>query len=405
MAVRVGRRPNSGFYGLVIQKGPWPTTRADGYRHGGYQADNTTRVAPYVVRGRGSETGLSEIAQRRVVDNPVLISDAQARQRPGQFAPVKVAGKHGGTAYETVGYSQVSGAGVPPEVLPVQGNVVSPAGPSTQLALTADEETAVNMAPTSSAGSSSSGSLHPSAPANFEVDGDFTPSAPPDAPPAYVTIVEDWNALERISNNDAIVGEQLPTYDNAGDILQAIPNSPRILDRLRSLAVDGSTKAINLLGVAFTYYVLQTANDASMQREAFMVGLENAIQYALPGASVAGIAAYSQEFRTLLRRAQFDWQNFQIQIIRDGGAVGRRTIEGVQNLLLTGPSAIPTGTVGGDIATTIGAIAANDRTAQQALIWSIRRIIIFLLQSGIQAGLGGPGFTRGGRQFRPDRYL
>ena len=72
MATRFGRRPNSGFYGLVRQVGPWPETRVDKMRRGGYQADNYDMIQPGRVGDGGKGTGLSDIAQRHVVDRPTL---------------------------------------------------------------------------------------------------------------------------------------------------------------------------------------------------------------------------------------------------------------------------------------------------------------------------------------------
>lgn len=75
MSVRVSRRPESGFYGLVVQKGPWRNTRVDKQRGGGYQADNKEIISPYVVRS-GMKRPLSIVASRIVKDEPVLISNS-----------------------------------------------------------------------------------------------------------------------------------------------------------------------------------------------------------------------------------------------------------------------------------------------------------------------------------------
>ena len=75
MSVRVTRRPESGFYGLVVQKGPWRNTRIDKQRGGGYQADNKEIISPYVVRS-GMKRPLSIVASRIVKDEPVLISNS-----------------------------------------------------------------------------------------------------------------------------------------------------------------------------------------------------------------------------------------------------------------------------------------------------------------------------------------
>ena len=72
MAVRVGRRPTSGFYGLVVQNGPWDGPMG----RGSYEpASRKEIIHPYVVKS-GRTPALSVVASRIVKDEPVLISNS-----------------------------------------------------------------------------------------------------------------------------------------------------------------------------------------------------------------------------------------------------------------------------------------------------------------------------------------
>lgn len=105
MSIRVGR-PSAGFYGLVVQKGPWPETRVDKTRRGGYQADNTETIRPGEVRS-GNPGELSEPAARIVKDRPVMYSNAFV-QKP-KLTPGRVAGKASQTHIGTQTTGTMSG--------------------------------------------------------------------------------------------------------------------------------------------------------------------------------------------------------------------------------------------------------------------------------------------------------
>lgn len=75
MSVRVGRRPQDGFYGLVVQNGPW----AGPIGNGKYKPDNKEIIRPYAVKSSGY-VPLSVVAQRVVKDEPVLISNSGTRE-------------------------------------------------------------------------------------------------------------------------------------------------------------------------------------------------------------------------------------------------------------------------------------------------------------------------------------
>lgn len=304
------------------------------------------------MRGRGSETGLSEIAQRRVVDNPVLISDAQARQRPGQFAPVKVVGKHGGTGMETVGFSQVSGAGVPPEVLPAQGNVVN------QI-----EARPVQLPspPTSIL----------EAPREYEVN----------------PIVENWNTVARYSDNDVVEVQPMPEMDVPESILTRILGDGRILDRLTGLAVGGSQQAMNLLGRAYMFQFANMMGDR-MGTEVFTTALENLVQIVIPGVTTTALVSYNKHIRRLFDQAQFDLQQLQISGIQHIG-------DGLRHMIVY--AATPT------IQHTIDSVAEGVGSgAVQNAFRSLLALFMFTLQMSInpatRAALLGRG--RDGRSHR-----
>jgi hypothetical protein len=286
------------------------------------------------------------------VDSPILISDAQARQRPGQFAPVKVVGQHGGTGVETVGFSQVTGAGVPAETLPAQGDVVGDVRPVQEIS-----------------------------PPNTILE---EPVQLDDQ------IVQNWNDVaNRFNGNDVVAEQPMPLMNQPEGILNRVLGDSRILERLTSLAMGGSRQAVNLLGRAYMYQFAGMMN-APLTTESFITGLENLAQLMLPGVATTAIVNYNQKIRKLFSKAQYDFQQLQIKGIQDVGA-------GIRQMIVYART--PT------IQDTLDAVANGG--AVQTAFNSLLALFMYTLQMSINPGTRAAlmGRMRDGRSYRLARAV
>jgi len=237
MAVRVGRRPTSGFYGLVVQNGPWDGSMVKG----SYEPANRKEIIhPYVVKS-GRTPRLSVVASRIVKDEPVLISNSGYDRN--------YLGKKYGYGNHVLGKPMVS-VEVPPMVsVGTDPDYNLPSMPT-------DVDTEINMA---------------SAPFDEEVLDDFLSELPElldVKTPTFGELVASPQWAERVVNG--VINNSPAAMTLLGNVLREYMRTVPITRELASLGTEAVVTY--LTPEAYRPYIRQIAQNVRSARDLLQYG-------------------------------------------------------------------------------------------------------------------------------------